>query len=164
MWQIADTLDLDPSVLSNIRLLSLEQFESDGGFSRHPQNQAIIITLNEISEEMYMNSLFVFISHRWLRGWSGAKGWDGQDHLDDVGGSKYQLCLKGLRFIKDHLANQMKNCYIWLDYSCINQDTDPAGELKLLEKIVQFADCIFTPLVNKDSPNPWRTKTIDNMF
>jgi hypothetical protein len=44
----------------------------------------------------------------------------------------------------------MANCYIWLDYGCINQDGDPAGELKQLDDIVKMCDCILTPIVDKD--------------
>ena len=42
----------------------------------------------------------------------------------------------------------MTQCYIWLDFGCINQDSDPAAELKQLDKIVQSCDCILTPIVD----------------
>jgi hypothetical protein len=42
----------------------------------------------------------------------------------------------------------MTQCHVWLDFSCINQDGDPAGELRDLDKIVGWADAMFTPIVD----------------
>jgi hypothetical protein len=44
----------------------------------------------------------------------------------------------------------MKNCFIWLDFGCMDQDGNPAGELKQLDMIMKIADCIFTPIVDPD--------------
>jgi hypothetical protein len=35
-----------------------------------------------------------------------------------------------------------------MDFSCINQDVNPAGELHLLDEIMEISDCIFTPIVD----------------
>ena len=48
--------------------------------------------------------------------------------------------------MKKYFAPGMKSCYIWLDFGCMNQDENPAGELRQLNDIVQFTDCIFTPI------------------
>jgi hypothetical protein len=31
----------------------------------------------------------------------------------------------------------MEQCYLWVDFSCIDQDDNPAGELQALDRIVQ---------------------------
>jgi hypothetical protein len=51
----------------------------------------------------------------------------------------------------------MKNCYIWLDFGCMDQDGNPAGELKQLDMIVKICDCIFTPIHDPD----WQTWNMD---
>lgn len=35
------------------------------------------------------------------------------------------------------LAPLMEQCYLWVDFSCIDQDDNPAGELQALDRIVQ---------------------------
>lgn len=135
--------------LSSIRLINFKDFKALHTFPRYPENANITITLNQLTEAEYNKSLIVFISHCWLRGWSGAEGWDGRPHPDDAEGNKYNLCVKGIELIQKHLAPDMEECYIWCDYGCIDQDGNPAGELKLLDKIVQVCDCIFTPIVDK---------------
>ncbi len=52
----------------------------------------------------------------------------------------------------ENVASRMKHCYLWIDFTCINQNQDPAGELKFLDDIVAVSDCIFTPCVDND----WR--------
>ncbi len=43
----------------------------------------------------------------------------------------------------------MDECVMWVDFSCINQDKDPAGELKQLASIVSLCDCLLTPIHEK---------------
>lgn len=135
--------------LSSIRLIDLKHLEALKTFPRYPENKDLTITLNQLTQEEYDRILIVFISHCWLRGWSGAEGWDGRPHPDSVNDDKYWLCLSGIQSIKRGMAPDMEKVYIWLDFGCIDQDGDPAGELKLLDKIVQISDCIFTPLYDK---------------
>ena len=83
-------------------------------------------------------------------GWAGAKGWDGRPHPDDMHHSKIALCKKGIKKLWQELAPQCGNCYIWLDFGCINQDKSPCAELKQLDKIIQVCDCVFTPIVEDE--------------
>jgi len=41
-------------------------------------------------------------------------------------------------------------CYVWLDFGCINQDGNPAAELKQLDTILRYSDLLFTPIVDKE--------------
>jgi hypothetical protein len=94
--------------------------------------------------------LVVFISHCWLRGWSGADGWDGRPHPDNANADKFKLCVEGIEKVKKIMASGARQCYIWLDFGCMDQDGNPAGELKQLDEIVRNADCIFTPIHGED--------------
>jgi hypothetical protein len=97
-------------------------------------------------------SLFVFVSHCWLRGWSGAEGYNVSEgpHPDNAVGDKYALCVEGIEKMLKTLAPGMKECFLWCDYGCIDQSKDPAGELKQLDKIMELCDCVFTPIYDKD--------------
>lgn len=44
----------------------------------------------------------------------------------------------------------MKYCYIWMDYSCLNQNSCPSQELgDDLGDIIRYADCLFTPILDE---------------
>jgi hypothetical protein len=135
-----------------IRLIPFGKFQSHGRMPRFPDDADITISLSEITQEEYNRSLFIFVSHCWLRGWSGAEGWDKRTcpHPDTADGDKYKLCVDGIDKVMKTMASGMENCYIWLDFGCIDQDGNPAGELKMLDKIVQVCDCLFTPIYDKD--------------
>jgi len=152
----------DEISLSTIRLIDFEKFKAFGGFPRYPDNKDITIVLNEfIESNLYDDSLIVFVSHRWLRSWDGAEGWDVRAHPDDAKGSKFQLCIDGIERLKSSQASEMKYCYLWIDYSCIDQDNNAMGELKLLDKITQICDIIFTPIYD---PHPESLKLSSSYF
>ena len=73
-------------------------------------------------------------------------GFDGRPHPDNADHEKYTLCVDGITQLKANCASILPFCYVWLDFGCINQNGNPAGELKQLDKIVQSSDCIFTPI------------------
>jgi hypothetical protein len=50
---------------------------------------------------------------------------------------KHALAVQGAETAWKTLAPQMKQCYMWVDYCCIDQDENPAGELQALDQIVQ---------------------------
>lgn len=59
----------------------------------------------------------------------------------------------------------MKKCYLWIDYSCLNQDLDLIEEMTRLDKIVECCDCVFTPLYtsNKtDQPQQQLQNTLNS--
>jgi len=153
----------DRDLLSKIRLIPFEKFEELGTFPRFPENEDIVVPITSLTPEVYNDSLVIFISHCWLRGWPGAQGWDGRPHPDNAEGSKYQLCIEGIKSIKAQLAPGMSNCFVWLDYGCIDQNGDPAGELRMLDKIVQLSDCIFTPIYDSNCQWDYNGK-INNMY
>lgn len=154
----------DPSMLCAIRVIPFDKFVALGRTPRYPEDKDLTVELINLGQETYNNSLIVFISHCWLRGWSGAEGWDGRAHPDTISEDKYKLCVKGIQDIMKYMAPRMDHCYIWLDYGCIDQNADPAGELKLLDKIVMISDCIFTPIHDTDSEAWELSKSVDDWF
>ena len=150
-----------PTLLPPIRFLEFSALKGYGEFPRLSASVSNFSTI-ELSSVPVENSLIVFVSHCWLRGWSGAVGWDGRPHPDDVSNGKYKLCVEGIEMLL-RLAPGVSNCYVWLDFACINQDGNPAGELKQLDKIIESCDCIFTPIVDHDKWD-FPTSGISNLF
>jgi hypothetical protein len=154
---------VDPTVveaLPPIRFLPFDLFKAAGSFPRFPDNSNICVHLEDIDLE---DSLLIFISHCWLRGWSGAEGWDGRPHPDNATGGKYELCVEGIDKILKVYAPSFASCYVWLDYGCIDQDGDPAGELKQLDKIVGVCDCLFTPIYDADHASWIQPTTVNGL-
>ena len=50
----------------------------------------------------------------------------------------------------------MAKVYLWIDFSCTDQNGHPASELKQLRQIVSLCDCLYTPLVDEDHAHPAR--------
>ena len=145
--QLVEIPVVEDNDLPPIRLIDFDDFARRTSFPRYPENKDITLILEKIDRE---NAFIVFISHCWLRGWSGAVGWDGRPHPDNPRNEKFVLCKRGILQAWRSLAPRMKKCYVWLDFGCMNQDADPAGELKQLHDIVGSCDCLFTPIVQSD--------------
>ena len=97
--------------------------KASGTFPRYPGNEDVIVTLDQLTPAIYNLSLIASISHCWLRGLSGAEGWDGRPHPDNAictPGEKYAVYIEGLQMIKQQLASGMDRCYVWLDFGCID--------------------------------------------
>ena len=117
------------------------------GFARRCPQDERRVTLESIDRS---TAFVVFVSHCWLRSHPGAEGWDGRPHPDNAQHDKCKLTVEGVEKAWRTLAPGMTECYLWIDFSCMNQDADHCGELKQLDKIVQACDCIFTPIVDHD--------------
>jgi hypothetical protein len=143
--------------LPPIRMIAFETFQSMTSFPRLGLDSEIsVCNLVDIDRN---DSFLVFISHCWMRGWPGAPGWDGRPHPDNLLADKHKLCCEGISKLWRSLAPGMVKCYVWLDFGCMNQDSNPAGELKQLDKIMQSCDCMFTPIVDHDQ-DPWELPLI----
>lgn len=133
--------------LPPIRVISLENLQAKGTFPRYPDDASLVVDVATVDPT---NSLFVFLSHCWIAGYDGAKDWRGKKHPDDLADNKYFLACAAIERIKRTFAPEMANCYIWIDYCSINQDMDPAGELRQLNSIIEMCDCIVTPIYDED--------------
>mmetsp|Transcript_4234 Transcript_4234/g.7186 ORF Transcript_4234/g.7186 Transcript_4234/m.7186 type:complete len:508 (-) Transcript_4234:644-2167(-) len=134
--------DLD-SEFPPIRFINFEDYRQLKEFPRYPENKDICVTKEDID---HSTSFIVFISHNWARGHAAAAGWSGRPHPDNDKHDKHALSITGIDKMKKVFAPGMESCYVWLDFGCMNQDDNPAGELRQLNEIVQFTDCIFTPI------------------
>ena len=88
-------------------------------------------------------TLFIFVSHRWLRP-GGADG-----HPDDEGGSKYKLIVEAVEKLLLSKPMLAKDCKValWIDYACVDQDLEnPAKELDELHEIIAQCDVLLTPV------------------
>lgn len=97
--------------------------------------------------------LLIFVSHCWMRGGKGPTGMyetDLRPHPDNEEHHKFALLLAAVERVHQGMAPDAKKIYLWIDFCCINQDGDPAGELKQLDQIVAYSDCILTPLVDEE--------------
>jgi hypothetical protein len=138
-------LDLQEHLLQSIHVISYEDFISLREFPRCPDNSDMIVDLTDVD---LSKSFIIFISHCWLRGYCGAPGYSGRPHPDNASNEKYQLCIESISKILSNLTDSTLQCYIWMDYSCINQDNNPAGELQHLDEIIKYSDCLLTPIVD----------------
>ena len=136
--------------ISPIRLINLELLKKREDFPRFPDDANMTEVLEQVDRK---SAVVVFISHCWLAGYNGAEDWRGYPHPDNTKNDKFRLCLQGIEKAWKIHAPYMERCYIWLDFGCINQDGDPAGELKQLDKIIQSCDFIFTPIVDPEYSN-----------
>ena len=135
-----------------------------------PKTSHNTVNLEDIDRE---NAFIVFISHGWIAGFDGkdkdngnvidqfiVDNWRKYPHPDTIQNHKFELINEAVTYIWKDFAPGMQRCYIWLDFSCIDQNKDPAGELKQLDKIVEACDCILTPVVDLehekwDYPSTW---------
>ncbi len=108
--------------LPPIRLIPFAALVNLGTIPRFPENQDITVDSASIDRR---TSLVVFKSHCWLRGYPGAEGYDTRPHPDNVHNEKFALMVKGIEMIWKRFAPGMTECYVWIDYGCINQDGDP---------------------------------------
>ena len=129
-----------PQAIPPIRLIPFDVFRTLGQMPRCPENEDLLVNYDDTDRE---GSIYIFFSHCWLRGWSGAAGWDGRPHPDSSGHDKYKLMVAAVEKIMKSLTT-MTTCYVWLDFGCINQDAAACLELKMLDKIVGVCDLILT--------------------
>jgi len=130
-----------------IRVINYESFKKLSSFPRYPENQDLCIDIATLDRK---DKLLVFISHCWLRGYDKAPGYDGRPHPDNATHDKFKLCVEGIEKTLKIFAPGAKECYIWLDFGCMDQDGNPAGELKQLDEIMRNCDCIFTPIFGEN--------------
>ncbi len=145
-------------VLPPVRLILFDAFKQLGQMPRCPENRGLLVNYEDTVRD---ESLYIFMSHCWLRGWSGAPGWDGRPHPDTSNHDKYNLMVAAVEKIMSTLTT-MNKCYIWLDFGCIDQDAAACDELKMLDKIVGVCDIILT---NVHDTQDWELpSTISNWF
>lgn len=117
----------------------------------------VYVDINNVPDGPSFN---VFISHCWSR---TNLLYPLRDHADDEDHNKYKLCIKGIEQLWKQCSTFVKQCHVWLDYSCINQDGIPVLELKYTDEIIEWSDMLFTPIVDLDYlTRPWEQVGTDD--
>lgn len=147
-----------------------------------PSSPDKTVTLNEIN---LSKAFIVFVSHCWLSGWNGLakdgkvldevahESWRQRNypHPDNINNDKHKLIVEGINrlinwFIDSDetwLSDSEFKTYVWIDYGCMDQNVDPAGELKQLDKIVEISNCMFTPIVDSNREE-WKFEDYTDLF
>lgn len=172
--QCVDFAYMELNSLPPIRVVDFEEFEKGeeiirfgkGSSGKHPVAPSSEKHITLLSDVDRTNALIVFVSHCWVSGFDGkdkdgavinhtiAKNWREYPHPDNKENDKYKLIVEAIKYIWKHMAPGMRKCYIWKDFSCMDQNGNPAGELKQLDKIVEACDCMLTPVVDPEH-NEW---------
>lgn len=121
----------------------------------------LLVELKQISPD---DTIVGFVSHCWLRGWPGAPGYKDQPHPDDADNHKFKLLCEALEKLQKFQYSGFKKQYVWIDFCCINQDGNPAAELKQLDLIIKTSDFILTP-IHDDQDGSWQlSSSYDNLL
>jgi len=146
--------------VKDIRFIDFELFRNHGSIPRFPDQRKLTVPIERVDRP---SSIVIFVSYSWLR--KTSLGTD-PPHPDNSNSDLFKLCVEGIEktyktLAPGHLIRlcsyimskwalftevDMKKCYLWIDYSCMNQDKDLIEEMTLLDKIVECCDCVFTPL------------------
>lgn len=160
---------------ATIRLIEFDKFKKQREIPRFPDCQDITEVFDAETHN-YIDTITVFISHSWISGWDGKgpdgtvlssdhnRNWRGKPHPDNKKNDKFKLICEGVESIWMSMAPTFSKCYLWIDFSCINQDLDPAGELQFLDLLVRVCDFMVTPVVDYKH-NEWKVeKSFHNWF
>ena len=90
-------------------MINFEDFKKRTSFPRYPEDKDLCVDIATLDRR---DAFFVFISHCWLRGWSGADGWDGKPHPDNATHDKYKLCVEGVEKTMKRMAPGAKQCFL----------------------------------------------------
>lgn len=129
--------------------IDFEKFKLLSEFPRYPDNKDLCTPFDFIERE---NTLLVYISHNWLRESPDSEGYTGKPHPDNIANEQFKLCVLGILKAHKSLAPDMAACYVWIDYSCLDQDSDyTSAMVTQLENVMSLTDCIFTPIYGVES-------------
>lgn len=128
---------------SPIYLIEYEMFCSFGSFSRS------LSYLVDCSELNFEESFIVFISHTWIEGVNNVYRRNKHPFPDNPKNQKYNLCVNGIKKLKETLAPKANKIYVWMDFIC-TKPKEMNQEYKSLQKILSLCDVLFTPIVDNE--------------
>lgn len=146
-----------------VRFVPLSKVQELGRLPRYGTNKDFVHPLTgESNENMCLpreafdddNTLFVFVSHRWIRPRMDVSG-----HPDTPDHHKCKLIISAAQqFVGPRsLAPPNFSVGLWIDYCCVDQDNCPAEELNNVGRIMQCCDLMLTPVVDPE----WDTWEIE---
>lgn len=133
--------------IAHIFFIDFVEFKKLEEFPRSSEPSSLLRSLDEIDRN---SSLLIFISHCWLRGHAEAEGYDTVPHPDNVDNDKFKLCVQGIQWVKERFAPAMNKCFVWMDFSCVDQKNrqELDKSFKRYDKIMECCDLMFTPIVD----------------
>jgi hypothetical protein len=112
------------------------------------------------------SAFVVMVSHSWLRvrppscEEGSGSGSGSSSRPDNTENEKYHLCVEGINRLLNKCTVGVKpsECYLWIDYSCLNQDDNPCQALKSFGRIFSMCHIMFTPVIDHNFDS-WELET-----
>lgn len=140
-----------------IQFLPFSTLKQHGSIPKYSDQKKLTVALKELSPEIHGDSLFLFVSHVWLRPSKDSSDWDGQAHPDNAQNDKYRLLVAGVEKLLNLMTKSLKECYLWVDYSCLDQNQSPSEQINrnhMFPIVLSYCDAVITPLVDEEH-NLW---------
>ena len=131
-----------------------------GQLPRCPDDASLLVNSRDVD---LASSLVIYVSHVWY----SEEEEGAQSRVPDTTAKdKYHLCVEGVRRLLETCApaTSTSQCYLWLDYSCLNQDKNSCEELKALDSIYSMCHCMLTPISDPHSASWDLVDTEDSYY
>ena len=148
-----------PSIVF-FRLSTLKKL---GRLPRSPQDMHLQVKLEDVDRNEHVS---IFLSHGWIRSWSGAKDYyvvvepltEPRPHPDTPNHDKLKLLLEACVKLQMSMYPGISddNVLVWIDYGCINQESENVPELKMVDKIMGVCDIMLTVIYEEDWDGGWQ--------
>lgn len=132
--------------LPMVRLVDMDRFRALGRVPRFPDDEEACTLLEDADLD---HSLVVFVCHHWRRARPSSPGWSGTPHPDsaDHGGETHALIVAGVDAIHKSFASQLTKCYLWIDFSCLNQNGHTGLQMQFqMRALMDAVDLVFSPV------------------
>jgi hypothetical protein len=139
------------NVFPKIQFLNFNHFKASGEFPRFDAKCSSLVNIDDINTSKVF---IVFVSHTWLRSIPMSEGtgiYRNIPHPDSADNTHYQVCVEGIERVRQNHVLALEECYVWIDYSCLDQEVNPVLGLEELDSIMSCCDCIFTPIVDRST-------------
>lgn len=148
------------NIMPNITFLNFKSLKANGEFPRYHVKNSGLKNLDQMDKA---KAFIVFISHTWQRSiLSPEDNKDWRPHPDTIDHAHYQLCIEGIELIRRNHVRNIEDCFVWVDYSCLNQDINPVNEIEELDVIMSACDCVFTPIIA--SPDEFEPQPVTDIM
>jgi hypothetical protein len=159
-----------------VRLVRLSRLQALGRFPRWPEDEDALLQVSDEGAVKLQKAFVVFVSHTWAAEPPAQQHQHQQqlqhqhptagtpvavtaspykDNPDNSAGDKFRLVARGAALLHQKLAGGLGDCYVWFDFSCLDQSSEnPALEFQQHAfEIFKCCDCVLSPLVDYTTPN-----------
>jgi len=151
---------------TQIRMINYDVLKICKSYPRYPHKINLCTDLNSIDRS---KSFIIYVSYRWFNNNND----DINPIVDEILDSKsskrkkkkkkkiskpkinnddsFKLLLKQIELLKkSQVKKGITECFVWIDYCCVNQDNEISLDYKYMDKIIQACDCMITPIVDDE--------------